>query len=102
MRGRTVKSRAKGSLKKKIVSMLPVALMTAVAASALFMAPRAARASYRYVCAMQAFKITELHVSGLKYVRQEDFINYIGDPKGGSILDYDMNQALRKASASVG
>ncbi len=87
------KSRGRKKLGRKI--LLPAAVIIIVAGFA-FLAPMAARAVKRYVCRIPAFKIKHVRVEGLKYVRKEDFIRFIGDPTGESILSYDMKDAVKR------
>ncbi len=87
------KPRGRKKLGRKILLIGAVVLAVACAA---FLAPMAARAAKRYVCRIPAFKIKQVRVEGLKYVRKEDFIRFVGDPKGESILSYDMKDAMKR------
>jgi cell division protein FtsQ len=78
---------------RKILRLIAVLLILAVAA---FFVPKAARAAVRYVCRMPFFTIKHVRVEGLKYVQKDDFIGFVGDPKGESILSYDMKGAMEK------
>ncbi len=78
---------------RKIILLIAVLMTAAVIA---FLAPMAARAAKRYVCRIPAFTIKHVRVEGLKYVRKEDFIRFVGDPTGGSILSYDMKGAMER------
>ncbi len=78
---------------RKILRLVAVLIILAAAA---FFVPRAARAAVRYVCRMPLFTIKQVRVEGLKYVREDDFIGFVGDPKGESVLSYDMKGAMEK------
>lgn len=97
MRGRSIKPKARTTLRRRMLAKTPIILaalaLVAVAASV----PFAARAAYRFIAARPVFAITDVRVTGLKYVRRDDFLSYMGNPRGGSILTYDIGGALRKA-----
>jgi len=98
MRGRAVnpvrgKRLAKGTWRTR----LPKLLAACAVAGLVLATPWAARSAYHYVAARPCFNITEVRVSGLKYVRLDDFMKYIGDPRGASILGCDIQGMLGKA-----
>ncbi len=91
---KSLKTKARGKRAgRKILRLVAVLIILAAAA---FFVPGAARAAVRYVCRMPLFTIKHVRVEGLKYVREEDFIGFVGDPKRGSILSYDMKGAMEK------
>ena len=96
MRGKAVRPKARISKKRRLLKLLPILLVVAALAGAIVAIPLAARASYRYVSALPFLSVKQVRVTGLKYVRREDFLGYMGDPKGSAILGYDMKQAVGK------
>lgn len=98
MRGRGVRAKAGAPLGRRLLRKLPLLLVLALAAGAIIALPFAARAAYRRVTALSFFRINDVKVFGLKYVRKDDFLNYVGNPAGQSILNYDMAEALRRMS----
>ncbi len=91
------KNQMKSKWRKKAgrkIALMGAALLAVIGLA--FLAPIAARAAKRYVCRIPAFKIRQVRVEGLKYVRKEDFIRFVGDPRGGSILSYDMKGAMKR------
>lgn len=91
---KSLKPKARG--KKAGRKILRLVAVLIILAGAAFLVPRAARAAARYVCRMPFFTIKRVRVEGLKYVRKGDFIEFVGDPKGESILSYDMKGAMEK------
>ncbi len=71
-------------------------MLIAAVVGAIVAIPLAANAAYRYVSALPFLSVKQVKVTGLKYVRSEDFLVYLGDPKGTGILKYDMKQAVEK------
>lgn len=96
MRGKAVRPKARISKKRRLLKLLPLLLVVAAAAGTVVAIPLAARASYRYVSALPFLSVKQVRVTGLKYVRREDFLGYMGDPNGTGILKYDMKQAVGK------
>jgi cell division protein FtsQ len=97
MRSKAARSKGTGRKTRRWLT-LPRLLMILAGVGLVVAAPLAAGAAYRYVTGMKFFSISDVRVSGLRYVRRDDFIKYIGDPKGKSVLRYDMDGALRRAS----
>ena len=87
------KPRGRKKLGRKILLLGTVVFVVACVA---ILAPRAARSAKRYICRIPVFRIKQVRVEGLKYVRKEDFIRFIGDPMGESILSYDMKDAMKR------
>ena len=98
MRSRGVRSKARVPRGRRLLRKLPVLLVLALAAGVIIALPFAARAAYRRVTALSFFRINDVKVLGLKYVRKDDFLNYVGNPAGKSILDFDAAGALRKSA----
>ena len=96
MRGKAVRPKARISKKRRLLKLLPLLLAVAAAAGAIFAIPLAANAAYKYVSALPFLSVKQVKVTGLKYVRSEDFLGYLGDPKGTGMLKYDMRQAVEK------
>jgi cell division septal protein FtsQ len=96
MRGRALKPKFGRARKGTLRSRLPKILAALVVVGLVVATPFVARSAYRYVAARPCFVITELRVSGLKYVQLDDFMRYIGDPRGHSVLDMDVEGTLRK------
>jgi cell division septal protein FtsQ len=92
------KYRAKRS-GSRIGSKLPKLLAIMCAAGLLVSIPFAALAAYRYVAALPFFAVRELQVFGLHHVEKKDFIAYMGDPRGRSIVGYDMPEVSRRLAA---
>jgi cell division protein FtsQ len=90
------RSKPKVRGKKAGRKILRLAAVLVILTGAAFFAPKAARAAARYVCRMPFFTIKHVRVEGLKYVRKDDFIGFVGDPKGESVLSYDMKGVLEK------
>ncbi|MGC2424858.1 MAG: FtsQ-type POTRA domain-containing protein [Nitrospirota bacterium] len=82
--------------KKAGRKILRLAAVLLILAGAAFFVPRVARAAARYVCRMPFFTIKQVRVEGFKYVQKDDFIGFVGDPKGESILSYDMKGAMER------
>ncbi len=93
--GRKNPTKSKGRKKAGMKIVFSGAVLIVVIGFAL-LAPMAGRAVKRYVCRIPAFKIRQVQVEGLKYVRKEDFIRFVGDPRGDSILSYDMKVAMKR------
>lgn len=96
MRGKAVRPKARISKKRRLVKLLPLLFVIAAAAGVIVAMPLVANAAYRYVSALPFLAVKQVRVTGLKYVRREDFLVYLGDPKGSAILKYDMEQAVGK------
>jgi cell division septal protein FtsQ len=96
MRGKAVRPKARISKKRRLLKLLPLLLVIAAAAGTIVAMPIVANAAYRYVSALPFLSVKQVRVTGLKYVRIEDFLVYLGDPKGSGILKYDMEQAVAK------
>jgi len=54
---------------------------------------------YRRVAGGSWSVVKAVRVSGLKHVRQEDFLSYIGNPAGTRIMDLDMKGMAAKAAS---
>lgn len=98
MRGRGVKAKARVPLGRRLLRKLPLLLVLVAATGVVIALPFAARAAYRRVTALSFFRINDVKVFGLKYVRKDDFLNYVGNPVGQSIVNYDIKEALKKTS----
>ena len=98
MRARTSKKGTGRSMGRRMRAMLPKALLALCAAGLLFLIPMGARAAYRGFARLSLFRVNEVEVSGLKHVREQDFIKYMGDPRGRSVFEFDRDAALQKAS----
>lgn len=48
---------------------------------------------------LKVFKVSEVQVSGLRYVRKEDLVSFIGDPSGESVFGVDMEGIVGRLSA---
>ena len=96
MRGKAVRPKARISKKRRLLKLLPLLLAVVAVAGTIFAIPLAANAAYKYVSALPFLSVKQVKVTGLKYVRSEDFMVYLGDPKGTGILKYDMRQAVEK------
>jgi len=96
MRGKAVRPKARISKKRRLLKLVPLLLVIAAAAGAIVAIPLVANAAYRYVSALPFLSVQKVKVTGLKYVRRDDFLSYMGDPKGTGILKYDMKQAVGK------
>lgn len=97
MRSKAARSKGTGRKSRRWLS-LPRLLLILAGVAVVVAVPLAAGAAYRYVTRLSFFSITDVRVSGLRYVRKDDFIKYIGDPRGASVLRYDMGRALNRAS----
>lgn len=94
-------TRSKGVGRKARRFVTRPRLLLALAGIGLVVAaPLAAGAAYRYVTKLPLFSISDVKVSGLRYVRKDDFIRYIGDPRGTCVLRFNMQGALRRASGN--
>ncbi|HLB25419.1 MAG TPA: FtsQ-type POTRA domain-containing protein [Nitrospirota bacterium] len=89
--------RAKAVKTRRNMARLPKLLVALALIGCAVAAPFAARAAGRYVSSLPFFRVREVRVDGLKYVQKDDFISFIGDPRGGSILRYDMDETLKDA-----
>ncbi|MGA2192642.1 MAG: FtsQ-type POTRA domain-containing protein, partial [Nitrospirota bacterium] len=76
---------------------IPKLLVIAAGAALVAGVPFAAGAAYRYVSKLPMFEIRQVKVTGLDFVRKEDFVRYIGDPRGLSFLRYSISDAQKKA-----
>lgn len=97
MRAKAARTKGVGRKARRFVT-LPRLLLGLAGVGMVVAAPLAAGAAYRYVARLPFFSISDVKISGLRYVRKEDFIRYIGDPKGGSVLKFNMGGALKRAS----
>src|SRR5512135_794500 len=98
MRARASKKGTGRSMGRRLRAMLPKALMALAAVGLLLLIPLGARAAYRGFARLALFRVSEVEVSGLKHVQEQDFIKYMGDPRGKSLFEFDKDAALLKAS----
>jgi len=93
-RGRAVRpGRGKGRTALRL--LLAVIVISGLVAGSVWAAGQARC----YVVSMQYFTVKSVQVSGLKYVRREDFISYMGDPAGKSLLSVDLDGMLERVKA---
>jgi len=113
MRGRNMRIKPSGSSRRvaaggsskglklvgKLFAKLPVLLFIAAVAGVVVAVPIAARAAYRYVSALPFLAVEDVRVTGVRDVSHEDFVEYMGGPSGTSIVRYDLDAAVARASA---
>jgi len=58
----------------------------------------AAGKAWDRAAALNVFEVSEVQVSGLRYVRKEDLVSFIGDPSGESVFGVDMDGMVRRLS----
>ena len=79
--------------RRRAVVWLALSLLAAAAAAS---AVWAVAGGGRWAEALSCFRVREVRVVGLKYVRRSDFLDYVGDPSGTPVWDVDVGRMQRR------
>lgn len=99
MRGKPVRTANRRTRKvpwtRRLAQWVPLLAVTGL----LVAVPFAAKAAYMHAGRTALLPVTDVRVTGLRHVRQADFLKYMGDPEGGSLLGLDLSGMVARVSA---
>lgn len=94
------KSAGKKPWLRRLAALLAVTgVVVWVLAGLAYAVPWAAGKACGSAAGLDVFAVNDVQVSGLKHVRRDDLVSYMGDPSGKSIFDVDVDGVVDRLGA---